>query len=211
MRKIGLALTVMFVFSLSILSVAAQKTKAPASDYFPMRVGDSWTYAQEEGNAEYTVKVLSAEKQADGTTRYLLEKQAGLHIQSWYSRSSGWVLMHSETYVGQEMTATHEPARRFLKNPLVVGEKWFWQGKAVTNIEASESSEVVGAEKVTVPAGTFQAMKIVSRADEGGGAMMKTYWYADGVGLVKTTTEGKQVKYGWELKDYSFKKANPKP
>jgi hypothetical protein len=36
--------------------------------------------------------------------------------------------------------------------------------------------------------------------------MIKTNWYADGVGLVKSTTEGGQIKYGSELTDYSFKK-----
>lgn len=38
--------------------------------------------------------------------------------------------------------------------------------------------------------------------------MTKTSWYADGVGLVKSTTEGGQIKYGWELVNYSFKKSH---
>jgi hypothetical protein len=36
--------------------------------------------------------------------------------------------------------------------------------------------------------------------------MTRTNWYAEGVGLVKSTTEGGQIKYGSELTDYSFKK-----
>ncbi len=208
MKRIRLVLTLVFLFPLLAAGVVAQtqKTKVPVRDFFPLRVGDSWTYRQEESDAEYTVKVLSAEKQADGSMRYLLEKQAGVQIQSWYSKTNGWVLMHGEAYVGQELKSTFEPARQFLKNPLVAGEKWNWKGKAITNMDFAESNEVVGPETVKVPAGTFRAMKIVSKVDDGGAAMTKTYWYADGVGLVKTTSEGRQIKYGWELKDYSFKK-----
>lgn len=210
MIKIRLILTMVCVFFLLASSITAQRKKAPTRDYFPMRVGDSWTYRQDEGDAEYTVKVLSAEKQADGTTRYMLEKQAGAQIKSWYSKSNGWVLMHGESYVGQELKSTYEPPRQFLKNPLVAGGKWNWKGKAITNMDATEFNEVIGPEMVKVPAGTFRAMKIVSKIDDGGAAMTKTYWYADGVGLVKTTSEGRQIKYGWELKDYSFKKASAK-
>jgi hypothetical protein len=208
MKRIHLALSLIFLFHLLAPGVVAQNRKpgAPVRDYFPMRVGDSWTYRQEESDAEYTVKVLSAEKQADKSVRYLLEKQAGAQFQSWYSKINGWVLMHAEAYVEQQQKSTYEPARQFLKNPLVAGEKWTWTGKTVTNADVTEFNEVVGAETVKVPAGTFRAMKVVSKVDDGGAVVTKTYWYAAGVGLVKTTTEGGQIKYGWELKDYSFKK-----
>jgi hypothetical protein len=50
-------------------------------------------------------------------------------------------------------------------------------------------------------------MKIVSQVTGAAHPMTKTYWYADGVGMVKTTTEAGPTKYGSELVDYSFKKA----
>jgi hypothetical protein len=49
-------------------------------------------------------------------------------------------------------------------------------------------------------------MKVVSEITGAATPMTRTSWYADGVGLVKTTTEGGQIKYGSELTDYSFKK-----
>ena len=49
-------------------------------------------------------------------------------------------------------------------------------------------------------------MKVVSEVSGGTGPMTRTNWYADGVGLVKSTTQGGQIKYGSELTDYSFKK-----
>jgi hypothetical protein len=44
-------------------------------------------------------------------------------------------------------------------------------------------------------------MKIVTKIGGGATPMTRTYWYADGVGLVKSMTEAGQTKYGWELAD----------
>ena len=212
MTKIRSILTLMAALFILMTSVEAQRAKQVAArDYFPLRVGDSWKYRMTEGDTEYTVKVLSAEKQADGTTLYLLEKQAGVVIRDWYSKTNGWVLMHREAYAGQEgLDIKYEPPKQYLKNPLVAGEKWNWKGKSITQTDVEEHNEVIGIEVVKVPAGTFRAMKIVSRGSNGEAIIQKTYWYADGVGLVKSTSEGGQLKNGWELVDYSFKKTGAK-
>jgi hypothetical protein len=211
MIKIRQVLTLAFAFALLTTIVAAQKSKAPAPDYFPLRIGDSWKYRSTVSPAEATITVVSAEKQADGTMRYLLEKSAGAKIQNWYSKTNGWVLMHREAYPEHEgLEVKYEPARQYLKNPLVAGATWNWNGKSTTQNEVQESNRVVGLEMVEVPAGKFRAMKIVSQVSEGASLMTKTYWYAPGVGLVKYTTESGQVSYGFELIDYSFKKAMPK-
>ena len=204
----------MLMITLFILttSVAAQRAnRVAALDYFPLRVGDSWKYRMIDNDTEYTVKVLSAEKQLDGTLLYLLEKQAGVIIHDWYSKMNGWVLIHREAYEGQEgLNVKYQPPKQYLKNPLVAGDKWNWKGKSITQTEMEEHNEVMGVEVVKVPAGTFRATKIISRVSDGEAVMQKTYWYADGVGLVKSMTEGGQLKNGWELVDYSFKKVGAK-
>jgi hypothetical protein len=177
-----------------------------AADYFPLRAGDSWTYRHSEGN-EFTVKVLKEVKQADGSLRYLVELHSGALIHYTYSKPNGWVLLHRTDYLDQEaMKIDYKPARQYLKNPLTVGAKWSWAGKDVTGVDASESSQVVGLEWVEVPAGRFHAMKIVSEVSNGGAIVNKTYWYAPGVGCVKSWSEAGQIKYGYELTNYSFKK-----
>jgi len=211
MIKVYKVLTLVFALFILTVSLTSQKSAASVPDYFPLRVGDSWKYRSIGEDSEYTVKVVSAEKQADGTMLYLLEKLAGVKIDDWYSRTDGWVLLHGEAYPEQPgMEVKYQPARQYLKNPLSVGAKWNWKGKSVTQTEAAESNEVVGTEMVEVPAGRFRAMKIVSQVSDGGAVKTRTSWYADGVGLVKTTTEAGQIKYGFELVDYSFKKASPK-
>ena len=194
-----------FLVALTAFGASPKKPKA-AADYFPLRVGDSWTYRNtEEGG--YTWKVLSEEPQEGGPNRYVVEFRSGVIIQNVFSKKDGWVLFHAESYPEHEgLKATYEPPKQYLPNPLVAGQKWEWTGKDPTQVEHRESSRVVGLENITVPAGKFRAMKVVSEVSGGSVPMTRTNWYADGVGLVKSTTQGGQIKYGSELTDYSFKK-----
>ena len=192
---------------LAATATAEKKPKPPAGDFFPLRVGDSWNYRNTSGDSQYSVKVLNEEKQGDGSSRYEVELLAGVQIRKFFSKPSGWVLLHAERYPEHEgLEAKYEPPKQYLQNPLVPKFKWEWRGKDYTNTEVTESSEVIGFENVSVPAGKFRAMKIVSKVTGGAAVMTKTYWYADGVGLVKTTTDAGEIKYGSELIDYSFKK-----
>ncbi len=206
MNRIRPLTTIALALLLLTVGAAAQKSAAPAPDYFPLRVGDSWNYRSMDGDTEHTLKVLSEEKQADGTIRYLVEKLAGAKVLTVFSKSSGWVLMHSEKYVDHEgLEVKYEPAKQCLQNPLTAGTKWAWKGKDYTQTDLDENHQVVDFEDITVPAGKFRAMKVVSRI-VGAAPMTRTNWYADSVGLIKSETEGGQIKYGWELADYSFKK-----
>jgi hypothetical protein len=207
LRLTGIA----FAVVLSSFSVAAKKPKPAAADYFPLRVGDSWTYRNSSGDGQYSLKVLNEEKQADGSSHYEMELLAGVQVHKFFSKPGGWVLLHIERYTEHEgLEAKYEPPKQYLQNPLVPGFKWDWKGQDTAHNEVTESSQVIGFEKVSVPAGKFRAMKVVSKVTGGAAVMTKTYWYADGVGLIKTTTEAGEIKYGSELTDYSFKRSAKK-
>ncbi|MDP9100275.1 MAG: hypothetical protein M3N48_14965 [Verrucomicrobiota bacterium] len=193
----------------NVFSVKPRDPKATA-DYFPLRVGDSWTYRNNEEGG-YTLKVLSEEPQEGGPVRYVVEFRSGVIIQNIFSKVGGWVLFHAESYPEHEgLKATYEPPKQYLPNPLVAGQKWEWSGKDPTQVEHQEKSRVVGFENVTVAAGKYRAMKVVTEVSGGAIPMIKTNWYADGVGLVKSSTDGGKIKYGSELTDYSFKKSTAK-
>jgi len=204
-----LTITTLGLAALLLVSAALAKTPKPikpAADYFPLRVGDSWTYRNTEAGG-YTLKVISEEPQAGGPGRFVVELSSAVKILNTFSKADGWVLLHTEIYPGHEgLEAKYEPPKQYLANPLAVGRKWEWSGKDATQTERTEKNTVARVEEVTVPAGKFQAMKVVSTVTGGVVPMTRTNWYADGVGLVKSTTEGGQVKYGSELTDYSFKK-----
>ena len=203
---IGLALLV------SVSAALAKKPKPakPAGDYFPLRVGDSWTYRNSEEGG-YTLKVTSEEPQDKAPSRFVVELSSGVKIQNTFSKAGGWVLFHAESYPEHEgLKATYEPPKQYLPNPLVAGQEWEWTGKDPTQVEHHEKSRVAGFENVTVAAGKFRAMKVVTEVSGGAIPMTRTNWYADGVGLVKSTTDGGKIKYGSELTDYSFKKKGPR-
>jgi hypothetical protein len=189
----------------------AQKSKPAAADFFPLRVDDSWTYRNTSDDSRFTLKVLKEEKQGDGSTRYLVEMMAGVQVHRYFSKPEGWVLLHFEQYPEHPgLEAKYEPPKRYLQNPLVPGFKWQWNGKDYTQQEFAEDNTVAEFEDVTVPAGKFRAIKLVSQVTGASSPMTRTYWYAEGVGLIKTTTEAKTMQYGSELVHYSFKKTDKK-
>jgi hypothetical protein len=201
--------TIASALLLAATTAAAQKPKKPAAvaDYFPLRADHSWTYRNTSDASQYTLKVVSEEKQEDGSTRYFVEMRAGVVVHKFFSKPAGWVLLHADRYPEHEgLEMKYEPPKQYLQNPLVAGFKWQWSGKDYTQMDFSEQNRVVGFENVTVPAGKFRAMRMISEVSGAAHPMIKTYWYAGGVGLVKTTTEGGPIKYGSELVDYSFKK-----
>ena len=202
----GTAALVTAAFLLVQGALAEKPKSKPSADYFPLRVGDSWTYRNtEEGG--YTLKVLSEEPHEGGAVRFVVELLSGVKVNNTYSKANGWVLFHAETYPEHEgLQATYDPPKQLLPNPLVVGQKWEWSGKDPTQVEHHESNRVVGVETVTVPAGKFRAMKVVSEITGASMPLVRTSWYAEGVGLVKTMNVGGQIKDGTELTDYSFKK-----
>ncbi|MDX6502486.1 MAG: hypothetical protein QOG23_5750 [Blastocatellia bacterium] len=205
-------IAVLVLMSLTLLSGMAQKTQPPPPDYFPLRVGDSWKYRSTTADgkqSEFTIKVLSDEKQSDMTNRYLVETLTTFQpIHDWYSKpNNGWVLMHRIAYPKNEaLKADYQPIKQYLKNPLSVGSAWEWKGTGMMGVEIEESSRVTGSELVEVPAGKFQAMKVETKVIQGGTPVTKTYWFANWVGMVKSMTDTGSVKSTTELLDYSFKK-----
>jgi hypothetical protein len=177
-----------------------------SNDYFPLRVGDSWKYRSTTADgkqSEFTIKVLSEEKEA-GNTLYLVETVSTFQpIHDWYSKPAGWVLMHRQEYVKAGTRAEYQPTKQFLKNPLTSGDSWQWKGKGMMGLEIDESNEVTGPETVSVPAGKFEAMKVMTKVVQGGAPVMKTYWYAPAVGLVKSMTDTGAVKSTTELLEYT--------
>lgn len=91
--------------------------------------------------------------------------------------SAGYYLVNDSGVYYYYSVATSE-AQLVVPLPLEVGQTWQdWQRDPVSSYEA------VVREEITVPAGTFNAIKVISK-----GLVDWEYyaWYADGVGLVKS-------------------------
>lgn len=211
MMKSRIFALMLLVFLAAVAAMAQKPRETPPPDYFPLRDGESWNYRSTTADgkqSEFTMKVLSTEKQGDGTNHFLVETLSTFQpIHDWYSKPAGWVLMHRIAYPkNAALKADYQPVKQYLKNPLSAGAAWTWKGKGMMGVEIDESSRVTASEMVEVPAGKFQAMKVETKVIQAGTPVTKTYWYANWVGLVKSMIETASVKSTTELVDYSFKK-----
>lgn len=189
----------------------------------PLKVGASWTFSvTPAGGGASETKTSSVEALEDvgdlkaGITAFRVrtEKLDGATV-SWQEDLCDKVVRHreqsfdlgdvllsdqifqpsklrvDETSAHTTMGATWIDAYSEIEEDPVTGD--------VVTTEKSESWTVeAAAESVTVPAGTFTAIKLRRTSDVVGGSD-KTYWFAPGVGKVKET--GDQIE---ELTEYTI-------
>ncbi len=197
-------------FLLAPLALGAPTPKPPPPDYYPLATGSWWKYQSttEDGKkSEFTVRVLASEPTADGTLMYKVAIETPWQtIHEYYTKPQGWVLEHMQVYTSNGLEGIFKPVKQFLRNPLAVGATWSWSGTGMMDTEISEDNKVSASEAVTVPAGTFTALQVVTDVHQGGQQVKKTYWYANHVGMVKSHTENSSVKSTTVLLDFSFRR-----
>lgn len=211
MKKFNLkylsALILIASFLLIIPSFSQKKIVPP--DYFPLAVGYWWQYKNVEKGWDFTIKVTGTEKIGD-ILCYKLETTAAndkVMIIQYYSKTEGKVLEIKQVYASSNNEAVFEPSKEYLHNPLKTGDSWIWKGKGMMSIDIEESNAVGNFEKITVPAGTFSAVKVSTDVKQGGQDVKKEYYYAPCVGLIKSHTDSGGIKSTLELVKYNLKAA----
>jgi hypothetical protein len=142
----------------------AAATPAP-SDYFPLAVGNSWTFLdhspQQAQPSHHTIRIIR--RDPDG---YFIDDQHGA--------------------LRADADCLHDRARRLLCRPIEPGASW----TSVVSSSVTERYRVAAVgETVTVPAGTFQnCVRVRSQAFAAGVEQVAELTYAPGVGLVKLET-----------------------
>jgi len=161
-----------FVFVVFVVFVnpasfyAAGKTVAAPN----IEVGDKWVYTVKEGN-----DLKAAQKTRGDKRTYIAERISDKEIVfevMWGQNSFGkatydrqWNLISSPDSNPHNLW-TYEPHSMSFSFPLSEGKKWTAKYGVKTDVwEASYTADaaVVGWEKVTVAAGTFDAIKIVNK------------------------------------------------
>jgi hypothetical protein len=198
--------------SLALFLALATPALAAGCDnpFFPAKAGSSKTFAIQGKSETYTIRVTNATA-AGFTLRYeytdpvrVLEvpytcTPQGLTSPSLFSsgfgpdakvttqvsKSSGLVIPTAERWrIGASWTYANE-------GTITADDKT--RGQLVYTFKNEITFRVVGQEQVKVPAGTFQAFKVVLSAKGEFGAKGKsmptsqtlTQWYVKGVGLVR--------------------------
>lgn len=159
------------------------------SDYFPVSTNKILIYDSDFGDAELKISknknldVFSLESEDFIYRQKLLIDQNGVFVKETYQKIN--VLFG----LTKEGTLTYNEPLPRIKFPFEAGKKWNWKGKEFDDDDTyilDVNSRIDNIEKVTVPAGTFDAIKLVTSVKSTKGTKSNvTEWYAKDVGLIK--------------------------
>lgn len=198
MYRLPVVLMVPVLFSAFLFSAFAPAAPVPRhlfpqnpAYYFPTSPGTTWVY--DNGNSLETHIISKVETVEEGRKITIEKVLPG-------GRTPYGILIISTSRVIQvefEGKKLDEPLL-WIKTPLKTGDTWDW--KFLNGTTGTDT--VRGMEKLEVPGGTFEAVKVDSKMSIGGGGAIvhSTNWYASGVGLLKTSFNGNDQRV---LKSFS--------
>jgi hypothetical protein len=200
--KLGLFITLTIIFSVLGGTVFGEDF-GDASAYFPMKPGNYWIYKLSmPGSSQVFQQRVKVDEPENGKPKIIVYDPNGnpevfvsyeLNPQGLFkvSEMASWGLNE------------YHPLWPVLKNNMVVGTNWDWESD---DHKMKESVKVVGMEKVTVPAGTYNALVVqCSGTSMDGADYSDKTWYVKNLGYVKDelTIKGKLLTS--ELTEYSVK------
>jgi hypothetical protein len=176
------------------LQVGAQEPRPSKIDAPTLKVGDSWTYDRTDGwknLKEYTTVVVVTEV-SDTESRSEGKRSDNGQVATVFRNKD---LNRVRTEVGDRRFLA-EPYYPLYSFPLETGKSWekevtFTRSYDDWKVVSKMKGQVLGWEKVSVPAGTFEALKIVLSGSYNGsggpntggagrwtGQQSETIWYA---------------------------------
>ena len=187
------ALAAILLLPLSALSAPRPKDLPEEGLCFPTAVGTKWIY--EGPNGEFEEAITEAKDDGKATVIKVVRTKAG---------KEEWQSTFRVTRAGFDMLAsggvTYDQPLPFLKSGAKPGEQWeYTYTRPPTAFHCR--MKVAGPEKVEVPAGKFDAVRVntaetnnpVGAANRNGAPVESSSWYAPGVGLVRQVWQGQET------------------
>jgi len=197
--KLRLANFVLLPILFCLVSVVAGQEPTKESSYYPLKVGNKWTYRFTSGSSgKVDVRVTKLEKVGDVMCA-LLEAKAG----SDGTPTTEHVAVQADgvyryTSEGHKI----EPPLRFLKLPPKSGDRWDVDSKSAG--ETVKGTFTLGEADVTVPKGKFRAVTSDTKdMTVGGNKMEQTWWFAPEVGMVKQVYKFADKEVVLELESFA--------
>jgi hypothetical protein len=196
---------ILFVFGLALscqpLATAQEKTQDSKS-YYPLKAGNKWTYQIEsdsvaKGSANLINQIAKIEK-IDGVYLARLETIAKGKVAATEHLNVTEKGIFRNRYNGTEVS----PPICILKFPIKKGSTWKTESK-VGDEKLSVSCKS-DEDEIEVPAGKFKTVKVVMDAEVAGAGILvsTTYWFAQGVGIVKQHVNINSMQFTILLEKY---------
>ncbi len=188
------------VNSVSATFSTVLSTRVNIRNYFPFQPGYEWTYQDDNSGSITSYKRTVAPNTAiiDGSPAFVWTDSKG--TSRYMTNDANGVRRHANTYgagtVNSATTDTYNPPEIYSPASVVIGDTFSQSGTlSSTNASTGSSntysfneSSIIGLENVTVPLGTFSAIRFnTNRSFDGGSITQSSMWVADGVGIVKMT------------------------
>ena len=148
---------------------------------FPTGVGTKWVYVI-EGGGEHTRVITRVEEKngAKFVTSDWIASTTNRRTQTIEAITADGVYIHKEN--GE----TRDPPLLSLKLPPSAGEVWCYTF-SMNGFEIRTQKTAGPVEKVKVPAGEFDAVRVDVEMHLKGKELKTTDWYANGIGMVKSS------------------------
>ncbi len=186
-----------------LVTASANQALAPPSpsDLFPLEPGTSWLYEKRSNITSSAVGYgleVSGQTEIDGSPAWAVTtSDADKGGRSLYRVDAKGVYLVA---VGNPPTVL-SPPMPLLVAPLKAGTKWSWRGELPLpqgSIACKLEARVVGTERLLVIGKQEECVKVETKSQLGTGksaiAVVRTSWYASGIGLVKEQTEYRDGK-----------------
>jgi hypothetical protein len=158
---------------------------APAATFTEpaWQVGDRWVYAWTSGKESGTKTVEVVElREVNGVRYYVVrlrdsERPGDADTEHYYTQALHWAAAVRDRKVEARMAPPHP----WFVWPLVAGARWTHQGRFEQREGSTTFNDrfaVIGPERVDVPAGRYEAVKLVRETDRRDG---DEYWYVPDV------------------------------
>jgi hypothetical protein len=185
---------------LAATASSAGDKKTP--DYYPLQVGNSWSFRVKVGDQEGVVvsRVARIDKDADGKPLAVLEAESnGKVVASEHLRQTADGIFRYRNN-GVEIS----PPLCLLKFPVKSGDKW--DGPINSGKEKGTFAAEAKEEDVEVPAGKFKAIKVSIRLESMGQVVNTAYWFVADTGFVKQTVQTPKLSITMDLTKFERKK-----
>ncbi|MEP0765256.1 MAG: hypothetical protein HRF45_01770 [Fimbriimonadia bacterium] len=190
------------LLAMLVTAAALQAGASPSpADLFPLTTGTSWLYEKRSNIAStvvgYGLEVVG-QTELDGKPAWeVVTTDADKGGRSLYRADAKGVYLVA---VGSPPTLL-SPPMPLLIGPVKAGTKWSWSGEmplSQGSIACKMEARVQGTERLLVLGKQEDCVKVETKSQLGSGkatiSVVRTSWYAPGIGLVKEQTEYRDGK-----------------